>query len=233
MISYSGSNQLLYTPLTPKNNGAAITMGGVRCTLGETTNAEHKRWVYPFRRATDIFNERGGSFVAYTSYSSNSSSHAYMWEITNGDMVMKWPGAEETFTYYPGIQFDLKWATERSDSSDWQICRIDLNFYEFDTAYNLVARHNRKMEVKGGNYIFRNSFANGGSSDVPTHKMNQLTSTSGDIPITCWSRKSIDSTYSFASISLSMWVGSSGGGRKDHQMLIANLKPLMSTTSPF
>ena len=208
---------------TTANNATVKTMGDVAYKLGDTLKTNHDKRVYPSGNIdgspgptiNNIFTRQGSGFTINHSYSGDTSSHAYHWEICNADMTHKWPNLELSALIFPKIEFDVIPVT--GSSAEWQFVRFDLNLYEFDDVTNtsIKKRTAVKLEPVGGSYVMRDTFESGKPS---THKLGQISSNTEHFVMA--SPVPIIQNQCFASLSMAVWIG--GGGKK--HIRIGNLR---------
>ncbi len=154
-------------------------------------------------------------------FDTQTSSHAYVWEVLNcGDSsaIDDWPGVvsqipgEEEGTIYshylPVIEFDMDII-----DGNTQLNQVHVNYetYFFGEASEKMAR---KMAVDGGSYVMRDSFENSHSRDNFTQGSQKKLRLKATEPVDMYKWK-------LASISFCFWIGT-GKGKKG--MVVKNLK---------
>jgi len=208
---------------TTADNAVVKTMGDVAYKLGSTLKSDLTKRVHPTGKIGDapgptinnIFTKHGSGFTISHSYSGDTSSHGYHWEICNADMMHKWPNLDVLPYIYPKIEFDLIHVSGSSDQ--WQFVRFDLNLYEFDDVTNTSIKKRTAIQLYpiNSSYVMRDTFENGKPS---SHKLGQIKD--GVHQFTLVSDSPILQGQCFASLSMAVWIG--GGGNK--YIRIANLR---------
>ena len=151
-------------------------------------------------------------------FDTKTSSHAYVWEVINGDSAMSvdnWPGIVDSAGlpteansshFIPYIEFDMDVI-----GGNFQLNQVHVNMeYEF---FGEIVRYQALKMVADSGYTMRDSFDNTSSRDnfsQGSKKKLRLTSTE-PVPLGAWR---------FNSISFCFWIGT---GKGDKGMVVKNL----------
>lgn len=168
-----------------------------------------------------MFTSLGWGVTTDHYFDTNTSSHAYVWEVLNcGDpnVVDDWPGlseipatedGEESYRYYyPIIEFDMDIV-----DGNTQLNQVHVN-YEKMFFGEVGEKMARKMVVDNGSYVMRDSFENTHSRDNFNQGSQKKLRLRATEPVEMYEWK-------LASISFCFWIGT-GKGKKG--MIVKNLK---------